>query len=119
MGYRGEIIYLKVYCKLIEIVENSETINYRKIGDMMGLPPGQNMGKQVGIICDEINQDEHINRRPMLSAVVIRKDWGMPGDGFFKCANNLGKFKGGTDEEKYSFWKNELKSVYKIWSRII
>ncbi len=115
MGYRGEKIYIKVYYKLIKIAEKGETINYGKIGDMMSLPQGQYMGQQVGIICDEINNDEHINGRPMLSAVVIRKDWEMPGDGFFECAKSLRKFDGNTEREKRIFWQNEIKKVYKEW----
>ena len=38
MGYRGGKIYLKIYCKLVEIAEKGETINYGKIGEMMGFP---------------------------------------------------------------------------------
>ena len=51
----------------------------------------------------------------MLSAVVIRKDWGMPGDGFFECAKNLGYFVGNKGEEKKIFWQNEIKKVYREW----
>ena len=103
MGYRGGKIYPVVYCKLIEIAKKGGTITYGEIGKMMGLPQGNFMGQQVGIICDEINQDEHNYGRPMISSVVVRGDKGRPGKGFFICARSLGKPVGNTTIEEIIF----------------
>ena len=92
-----------------------KTITYGEIADLIGLPKrGNYMAKIDGIILDEINRHEHSYNRPMLSAVVVRKNTKKPGPGFFKCARSLGKLREGEDEEK--FWRDELESVYKVLS---
>jgi len=50
--------------------------------------------------------------RGMLTAVVVRKDSGRPGDGFFELARKLGRDT--TDRER--FWIEELNRVYAYWS---
>jgi hypothetical protein len=40
----------------------------------------------------------------------------MPGKGYFRGAQNLGKFHGGSDEDKRAFWLQELKRVHAYWA---
>jgi hypothetical protein len=60
---------------------------------------------------DDINREEHCCGRPMLSAVVVNKETGMPGKGFFDLARKLGKC--GEDEDL--FYKQELEKVQAFW----
>jgi len=73
------------------------------------------MANEIGHITGEINEYEHRHGRPMLSAVVVTKDTGMPGGGFFVLASSLGKFNGDSEQEKRTFLESELEEVYNTW----
>jgi len=111
--YFGSKEFLKVYCELIKAAQQRKTIYYEDIARIMKLPTrGDHMAKEVGQILGEISECEHNQGRPLLSAIVIRKDTGMPGEGFFKLARQLNKFQG---QDEQNFWKNELQAVYGTW----
>ena len=58
---------------------------------------------------DEIDRDEDAQQRRLLSAVVARAGrYGMPGEGFFNCARDLGY----PVDDPRTFWKAELKRVH-------
>lgn len=103
-----------VYQKLKEMARKRETICYGEIAPLAGLPSsGSYMGKKLGEILQEICENEHRQARPLLSAVVVRKNIGVPGEGFFKKARILGAHQGSNDR---AFWMQELDNVYKYWS---
>jgi hypothetical protein len=54
--------------------------------------------------------------RPMLGSVVVRKDTGMPGDGYFRGACRLGQFEADSKKDKRAFWAEELERVYDCWA---
>jgi hypothetical protein len=47
---------------------------------------------------------------------VVRKDTGMPGDGYFKGACRLGQFDAVGRKDKRAFWGEELERVYDCWA---
>jgi hypothetical protein len=53
----------------------------------------------------------------MLGSVVVRKDTGMPGDGYFKGARRLSQFEADVKKDKRAFWAEELESVHRYWSK--
>jgi len=114
--YFGSDIFDKVYCELIQAARNKQPITYgEEIAKIMGLPPsGDYMGKETGQILGEISEYEHLHGRPLLSAVVVKVDKKIPGEGFFGLARDLGKLQEGMDER--SFWERELGEVYDTWS---
>ncbi len=114
--YFGSDIFDKVYCELIHAARNKQPITYGKeIAEIMGLlPSGDYMAKETGQILGEISEYEHLHNRPLLSAVVVRGDKKMPGEGFFTLARELGELEEKMDE--WTFWKRELKGVYDTWS---
>lgn len=61
----------------------------------------------------EISTQENAAGRGMLSALVVRKDYGQPGEGFFDLAQKLGR----DISNKHEFWTEEVKRVYAAWSR--
>jgi hypothetical protein len=63
------------------------------------------------LLCS-ISTAENRAGRGMLSAVVVRGDTGLPGDGFFKLAGKLG-FK---YEDERAFWEQERAKVYVAWN---
>jgi hypothetical protein len=100
-----------VYEKLKEMARAKGMIYYSQIAPVAGV--GQ---RNLGPILGEVCQSEVHQGRPMLGAVVVRKDSHMPGEGFFKGARKLGLFQGSTDKERREFWGQELKKVHGYWS---
>ena len=113
--YRGTTTYNRVYCELITAARYHGTVTYQRIAQLMGLPiVGAHMGKQVGHILGEISEDEHLQGRPMLSAVAVgvsRK----PGDGFYLLARDLNKLKDDSAKARELFWESEKTAIYEEW----
>ena len=101
--------------KLIESAIQKNTISYSDVGEVVGLDmanPGDRT--KLGNILDEINREEHENGRPLLSVLVVQKESGHPGKGFFELARELSKQK--PYEENNTFYANELKRVFDCWA---
>ena len=60
----------------------------------------------------EVSRSEHEQGRPLLTAVVVRKD-GRVGDGFYRMARCVGKHEG-TDD--LAFWLAEVRRVHDYWA---
>jgi len=102
-----------IYKKLIEVAQKQSTITYSKIAPLAGLDMGQPPDrKTLGDLLCEISAYEHENKRPLLSAVVIRDVGKRPGSGFFKFAKSIGQFDG---RDELSFFAKELQAVHQAW----
>ena len=85
----------RVRSYLIELARKrtNQTITYQKLSDSCDLK--LDMGNivdrnKIATMLDEISTYEHANKRPLLSALVIRLSDGYEGDGFYKMAERLG-----------------------------
>lgn len=115
--YRGKKEFLLVYSELINTARRRGTCTYQEVAELMGLPPrGNYMGAETGHLLGEISEDEHVNGRPMLSAIAVSTS-GMPGSGLFDLARQLGKMSGTSAEAERRFWEKEKEAVYATWQR--
>lgn len=81
------LMNVMLYEKLIEIASSRSTVFYEDLAKFLGLEMSNQENRfRLGVMLDEINAVEHKAGRPMLSAVVVRKNDGLPGAGFFECA---------------------------------
>ena len=84
--------------ELLRVAKIGSYINYSDVAPLAGLdmdlPHDRN---EIADILDGISQAEHDAGRPLLSAVVIRRDKNKPGRGFFVLARRLGLYRGGDD----------------------
>jgi hypothetical protein len=104
-----------LYDQLRELARHCETAYYSDIAHLLGIDTrGPAFGAQVGRLLDAVNRAEHAAGRPLLSAVVIAKQTGMPGNGFFTGARALGVHTGHDDR---AYWQEELRRVCEYWSR--
>jgi len=108
-----------IYKKLKEVARTKKLITYGDLNKELKLgfdfDKPEDRGK-IGEWLGEISEYEVQQGRPMLSAVVVHKQdegYGDPGDGFFKLARDLNRFRGGV---KYVFWVSELNTVHNYWS---
>ncbi|MBW1981783.1 MAG: hypothetical protein JRJ12_11240 [Deltaproteobacteria bacterium] len=113
--YRGSQIYCLVYCRLLEAARKKEGVWYEELRQMMALEPGADSAREIGRLLGEINEEEHSNGRPLLSAVAVDPTTRMPGEGFFRYARQVNKFAGETEEDKRQFWRDEIQKVYEVW----
>ena len=114
-SYRGNTTYVRVYEELVHAAQYCGRTTYQDIAVIMGLPmTGNYMGGQIGLILNEIVEDEMAAGRPMLSAVVVSSG-GRPGPGFYVLARECGRLKTGVSDD--AFWKAECEAVYAAWRR--
>ncbi len=99
---------------LINAAKQNNTIFYSEVGKVVELDmanPGER--SKLANILDEINREEHRLGKPLLSVVVVQKESGHPGKGFFDLARELGKQK--PDEDYRDFFAVELEKVFDEW----
>ncbi|WP_457642481.1 hypothetical protein [Persephonella sp.] len=106
---------------LIKLAKEEKTICYsdlakeiNKKSNKFSVPEkGQHMGTTLGKILNQICIRYRSKEKPMLGALVVRKDKKIPSKGFFKLAEKLYSIKFETDEEKKIFWQNEIEKIFK------
>ena len=115
--YRGSKEYALVYSELISAARYRGVITYQAVAQIMGLPmTGNHMGREVGQVLGEISHEEIQNGRPMLSALAVGIS-GVPGDGFYAWAKDLGRLTDDSKEARAAFWENEKQAVYQAWAQ--
>jgi hypothetical protein len=114
--YRGSKEYALTYAALITTARMRGMLTYAGIAHLTGLPDtGNAMAREVGRLVGEISEDEVAAGRPMLSALVVEKDKGMPGKGFFKLARFLKRLHGTSTTDKKNFVSKEKAELYEVW----
>ncbi len=103
-----------IHEELLRVAKTGGYVNYSDVAPLAGL----NMElahdrNQIARILDGISQSEHDAGRPLLSAVVVRKDENIPGNGFFALAKRLGLHTGG---DNLDFCLAELRRVHDHWA---
>jgi len=100
----------RVRTYLIELARNrvNQTVNYQKLSDDCNLglimSEGQHVRNEIGRILGEISEYEHLHKRPLLSALVLRLNDGEEGDGFYKLGEKLG----------FGNWKNLKNNLFEF-----
>jgi hypothetical protein len=112
--YYGTPEYTAICERLKEVaMKGGPPIGYDVIFEIMKLRPGNHAAKEAGQMLGEISEQMHSEGKPMLSALVVNQQEGMPGPGFFELAILLEKLPRGADsQEKQTFWKKELRAIY-------
>jgi Arc/MetJ-type ribon-helix-helix transcriptional regulator len=92
---------------MCEVAQRRSLITYQELSDRIGAYNPRSPSFHE--LLSEIASEELRAHRGMLSAVVVRKSDGQPGDGFFEFVENeLGRTVG----NRQSFWQDELERVY-------
>ena len=114
LNYR---LWREIYMTLIKRAIEGKTIYYselaHEVNKMMEeeeplLPEkGSQLASTSAVILDVISHYEHLCGRPLLSAIVIRKKYNTPGDGFWEMMKELYREKiENMIEELYDIIKN-------------
>ena len=87
-----------IYQKIKSVARNQDIVFYGEIAPLAGLDMSSPDDRiEIGHLLGEISRYEHMQGRPMLSAVVVHKDNNKPGSGFFELAHELGVYDGMDD----------------------
>ena len=119
MGLRPET--LKKYAELarpilIEVAKGKRgdrSITYKDLMDEMGRPGRGYIGEVLEAIC----QAEHREKRPLLSALVVRKDNKQPSYGFWELRVLSPSLRNASMEEKKDRWEKEKRKAYEYWEK--
>jgi hypothetical protein len=98
---------------LVEIAQAGNIITYGDLANRIRTIELQADSRDLASLVGEISGDENSQRWPMLSAVVVNKQRGMPGKGFFALARELGRHVSDCD----SFWVDEVRAVHEYWAQ--
>jgi hypothetical protein len=105
--------YFIAYSIMINAAQHHGFCTYQEIAQAVGLPTtGNFMSREIGSLIGEVSRNEIDEGRPMLSSLVVGVS-GVPGEGYYTWAQDLGVFKQGDDEEK--FWISECEIIYEQW----
>ncbi|MBL7119246.1 MAG: hypothetical protein ISS53_01020 [Dehalococcoidia bacterium] len=106
-----------VYETLKQVARSGGLICYGEVAPLAGVNLNSGRGRrEMGCLLAEVCQNEAKEGRPLLGSVVVRKDTRVPGEGYFRGAQRLGKFQGHSDEDRRAFWLQELERVHAYWS---
>jgi hypothetical protein len=106
-----------LYEKLKEVARSRSVITYSDLAPLVNVDIKTSQGRrEIGRLIAEVCAHEVEHGRPMLGSVVMRKDTGMPGNGYFKGACRLGQFDADGKKDKRAFWAEEMERVYGLWS---
>ena len=100
--------------QLRAVARRQKTIGYQALAQALGIEIDTTAGRrELADILRDISTAEVAGGRPMLSAVVVFRSRGTPGQGFFAVAEALGRFDGLAPTE---FFDEELRRVHAYWA---
>ena len=104
-----------LYDECVKVARRGGTTFYSAIAPLVGLDMSVAADRAtISGYLDQISRSEYLKGRPLLSAVVVRKDQSQPGKGFFDLVHELGLHDGDGNDR---YWARELGRVHQHWGR--
>ena len=102
-----------IYEELKEVAGAKQTCFYGDLAELIELKP---QSSSFHRILDSINQHEHNEGRPLLTALAVAREYGILGSGFFAMARKLDKYDSDGDATAHvTFWIDEVRRVWSYW----
>ncbi len=106
-----------IYERLKDLARHRRTSFYEDLAELIDLPPRD---RRFYKILDDINLLERGEGRPLLSALVVRRGYRIPGNGFFTQARNLGAYSDDGDATtSAAFWVAEVQRIWDFWGATV
>jgi len=87
-------------------------ISYSELMHEMGGGPGC---MYIGQVLEEVSCNEHEQKRPLLTALVVRETEWKPGSGFWRIRVLPEWVKTASGPEKLRYWRAECEMVWGYW----
>jgi len=98
---------------LVRVAKKRDFITYKELQEEMG-GPGRGY---IGEVLEEVCQREHEQGRPLLSALVVHRTDGLPGNGFWELRVLPPSLRNASMEEKIDHWKKEYRKAWEYWGK--
>ena len=113
-GAYGPIDDYAIRDRLIAAAKRGDVVHYADLAKAAGRPMrGPNWAVHIGRILGRISSEEAASGRPLLSVIVVSRDTGLPGGGFFNLGQELHLVEPGEDED--SFVTRQTQRVFEYW----
>jgi hypothetical protein len=91
-------------------------ITYQELANALQILPPHSIHRVTEVL-ERLMEEDAASDRPFIAALVIsRARGGLPGAGFFDCAQRLGRFAGDPDgQDAKTFHAAELNAVLAFW----
>jgi hypothetical protein len=110
---RWDEVKAEIHALLIQVARNRELITYSEITAELQTATLHYHSHIFARLLNEACYDEDDAERPLLGAVVVTKQTGMPSGGFFRIAAERGY----DVSDPEAFWRSELARLYDEWSK--
>lgn len=108
--------FYRFLAECVKVAEHRGPVPYEAIGEVIE-QPAINTRHWAAAVPKEVAKGDH----PMLSAVIVGKNDGTPGEGFYNLAHGMGRLSQDPEmmskEEKLEFWQSELKQVHETFAK--
>jgi len=98
---------------LIQVAKAQQVITYSELTAMLQTAYIHYHSSRLVSLLTDIGSEEVEAGRGVLPALVVTKQTGLPGAGFFKTPNEPGD----DDSDPQVIWAAEVKQVYDYWSK--
>lgn len=99
---------------MIETARRGQLITYSELCASLKTAYLHYHSPQIVKLLDEIGMAERDAGRPILPAVVVGKQSGIPGAGYFRIADEVHDAQGSVDPK--AIWQADLQDVFDYWS---
>jgi hypothetical protein len=97
---------------LIEVAKAGHTITYSELTSMLQTAYVHYHSQVLVQLLTDIGREEHLAGRPVLPALVVTKQTGMPGGGYFRFGPGEAEV-----NDPAALWAEDVKQVYTYWSQ--
>lgn len=97
---------------LIHLAKQRKTVCYSDLCRMITVARVHHRAPYFHRLLDDISRDEQSQGIPSLAALVVRKDSGIPGQGYFA----IFVAEGGSPDDLEAYWRSQFEAVCDYWA---
>jgi hypothetical protein len=114
MEARWETVKEEMRDILIQCAKDKETVTYSQLTRMLQTVRVHYHSHILVRLLDELGDEEDAEGRPCLPALVVTKQTGMPGGGFFAgISTELGQ----SPDTLEKYWRKHVDEVFAYWAK--
>ena len=98
---------LEATCAIVRAGRRGDLIFYSDLAKQISIITIQPHSHEMDLLLDQISKEEDAAGRGILTALVVLRNEGIPGSGFWASAADLGR----EIKDKVTFWAEEVKRV--------
>jgi hypothetical protein len=111
---RWETVKQEMRDLLIQFAKDKETVTYSQLTRMLQTVHIHYHSHILVRLLDELGDEEDAEGRPCLPALVVTKQTGMPGGGFFaELSTELSQSPDALEE----YWRTRVDEVFEYWAK--